>query len=578
MAFKVVSAERMRQIEQAIAESGTALDTLMERAGRAAADRGIALIQHIDDPRVTVLVGKGNNGGDGLVTGLAIANDVPAADVRFYLLAERGDDDPYMAIVKEAHLFYALADADADKRVLRNMVASADLVIDALFGIGVRLPLRDEAAKILRGANRAINERRNAQPDAIAIDPAQPEQIARPAPLFVLALDVPSGLDADTGKLDSATVPADETITFIAAKYGQFTFPGAGAVGKLRIANLEVPATFKALKQEQDCVLDSRTVREMLPQRTADSHKGTYGKTLIVGGSLNYMGAPALSAEAAYRAGAGLVTVATPRPVAATLAAALHEPTWLLLPHDMGVLSKAAVDVLLKEVGAYAAMLLGPGITTEKEAGEFLQELFQQSDTSAAPTQKRRMGFAVAADDNETAPAQDTASENGKAQLPALVIDADALNWLAQQDAWWQKLPEATIITPHPAEMARLAGVGTADVQADRWGIAREKAAAWQVIIVLKGAHTLIASPSGEVCVLPFKTDALATAGTGDVLAGLIAGFVTQGMKPFDAAQAGAYVHGLAGDIAAAGCGNRSVIAGDVIAAVGRALQRIDVS
>lgn len=571
MPFKVVTADRMRAIEAAIADSGTPLDILLERAGRAAADRALAIIQPIENPRITVLVGKGNNGGDGLVTGLLIANDNKQAEVRFYLLEERAEDDPYLAVVKEAGLFYAMAAGDSDKRVLRNMVASADLVIDALFGIGVKLPLRDEAAKILRGANRAINERRQAMPDGFTINPAQPGGIPQAPPITVLALDVPSGLDADTGKLDAATLPADETITFIAAKYGHFAFPGAQAVGTLRIANLEIPEAFKDLKAEPDSVLDAETVRDLLPKRPLDSNKGTFGKTLIVAGSLNYVGAPALCAEAAYRAGAGLVTVGTPRPVAATLAGQLREPTWLLLPHDMGVLSKAAVSVLTDELSKFDAMLLGPGMGTEKETAEFITELFAHTSSAAPTTGKRRIGF-MAQTTEDTSADSDTSA---KPQLPPLVVDADGLNLLAQNDHWWQSLPENTVITPHPGEMARLAQIETADVQADRWGIARAKAAEWGVVLVLKGAHTLIAAPDGTCSVLPFKSDALATAGTGDVLAGLIAGLLAQGLKPLNAALVGCYVHGLAGVLASETQSARSVIAGDVLAQVGKAFQHL---
>lgn len=597
--FKIVTPDRMRDIEAAIDSSGTSYQTLMERAGRAAADRALAILQEMSatntdtnadkdtPPRVTVLVGPGNNGGDGLITGLLIAQDNPDADVRFYLLKERPDDDPYMPIIKDVGLFYAMADDDGDKRVLRNMVASSDLVIDALFGISVRLPLRDEAAKVLRAVNRALTERRTARPDSISIDPARPGQIARAPRVYVLAIDMPSGLDGETGKLDAAALHADETITFIAAKQGQFMFPGAQAVGALRLANLEIAPTFDDLKSEQTTIIDAETIRNMLPAREADSHKGSFGKALIVSGSLNFMGAPALCAEAAYRAGAGLVTIATPRPLAATLAAQLREPTWLLLPHDMGVIAESAVSVLVDEIDTYKSLLIGPGLGTDKTTRDFLAQLLAQSTKQAAPP-KRKLGFASLVDDDD-----ETHDEQKTVTLPPLVIDADGLNLLAEMDdnneqsesdetkegqiTWHKRLPENTIITPHPGEMARLAKMDTREVVENRWTLAREKAAEWQTIILLKGAHTLIAHPDGRMAVLPFKNHALATAGTGDVLAGLIAGLLAQGIKPYEAAIIGGYLHGFAGDIAAAHIrSGRSMIAGDVIHALATAFGQIE--
>lgn len=567
--FKIVSVERMRAIEAAADAAGISYAKLMENAGRAASERALQWIQDIPDPKVTVLIGPGNNGGDGLVTGLLIAQGNPAALVRFYLLQERPDDDPYMPVVREAELFVATAEGDGDKRVLRNMVASSDLVIDALFGIGVRLPLRDEAAKVLRAVNQAIHERRRTRPESVLLNPAKTGQIPRPSRLAVLAIDCPSGLDCDSGEIDKNAIRADETITFIAVKPGLLLFPGAEYAGDLTIADAGVPADFKEFRSEKDWIVDSDSIASMLPERTLDSNKGTFGRTLIIGGSVNYTGAPALAALAAYRSGTGLVTAAVPRPVAALLAPQLLETTWLGLPHDLGVISKEAIEVLLEDLNKSSAMLIGPGMGREKTTGEFLTGLLHAGKDSPAPV-KRPLGFSASGEEAAVEP------EKQPVKLPPLVLDADALNLLAEIENWWQLLPPDTVITPHPGEMARLAKLETKDVQAYRLSVAREKAAAWGVILVLKGAHTLIASPGGELAVLPFKTDALATAGTGDVLAGLIAGLLAQGMKPLEAAIAGAYIHGLAGQMAGAAHGSRSVIAGDVIRKLPEAIQAIE--
>src|SRR5690606_28296231 len=266
---------------------------------RAVADRSKTILKDIEQPRLTILIGKGNNGGDGLVAGLYIAQDNPDAEVRFYLLAERDDD--YIQTAREAGLFIALAEDDKDKRLLRNMIASSDLVIDALFGIGVHLPIKGEAQKILSNVNREINARRNAQPDQLIIKPAKPAQILTASRIYVLAVDCPSGINSDTGDVDNNTVPADETITFISAKKGQFLYPAANYIGELTVADIGISDKLNAVTAVQDKIIDSQWVKEHLPKRGDDGHKGTYGRALVIAGSSNYIGAPALSAEAAYR-------------------------------------------------------------------------------------------------------------------------------------------------------------------------------------------------------------------------------------------------------------------------------------
>jgi NAD(P)H-hydrate repair Nnr-like enzyme with NAD(P)H-hydrate dehydratase domain/NAD(P)H-hydrate repair Nnr-like enzyme with NAD(P)H-hydrate epimerase domain len=566
--IRVTSVEQIRAIEKEADKSGYSYGDMMTAAGRTAANRALAILEGIDDPKITVLVGSGNNGGDGLVAGLFIAQDNPKAEVRFYLLSERKDD--YVETAQAAGLFIAKAEDDGDKRVLRNMVASADLVIDALFGIGVRLPIEGEAQKILRQANTAINERRRAQPENLAIMPTQGGQIPHAPRLYVLAIDCPSGMDCDTGEVDKNAIHADETITFIAAKTGQFSYPGAEYIGTLTVADIEISEKLKAVKAVSDIVIDAETVKSKLPERGGNSHKGTYGRAMLIAGSLNYIGAPALAAEAAYRSGAGLVTVGTAPNVIQALAGSLREVTWIMLPHDMGVIAESGVDVVTKELSKMQSLLIGPGLGTEKTTCGFLQSLLQKSGATTAKKGKRKLGFQILDDE---AKADD---ENGTVKLPPLVIDADGLNILAEIDEWWKLLPENTILTPHPGEMARLAKIENAEVQGNRWQLAREKAKEWNVILVLKGAHTVIAAPDGNFAVLPFKTDALATAGTGDILAGLIVGMLAQGLKAFDAAVVGAYVHGLAGEIAGQRGNSRSTIAGDVLKLIGDAFNQIE--
>lgn len=560
---KIITIDAMRRIEAAADVAGISYALMMERAGAGVAARAAQMLSDLPEARVTVLVGAGNNGGDGLVAGRILADET-GAQVRFYLLKQRAESDTNFKAVQDRGLYIAYADDDRDMRLLRTMVASADLVIDALFGIGVRLPLKDAAARVLRGVNQAINERRAEQQAALGagalINPVH-AGLTPPPGVKVLAVDCPSGLDCDTGLLDKNTISADETVTFIAAKPGLFLLPGADEVGQLTVAPLGLPADTGDMDKEPITLVHAQSVKEMLPKRADFSHKGTYGRAFIVSGSINYTGAAALAAKAAYNVGAGLVTVAAPQPVLTALAAKLLEPTWLPLPHDMGVIAESAANLVLGEMTRTRALLVGPGLGQEETTGKFLKALFTSAGKPQHPA-RRGIGFTSATPANSPQQ-QDTEIETS---LPPLVIDADGLNLLAGMDNWSALLPPDTIITPHPGEMSRLTGQTTEQIQKNRWETARQAAAQWDVIVLLKGAHTVIAAPDGRLAVLPFKTDALATAGTGDVLAGAIAGLLAQGAPAFEAAVCGGYLHGLAAEMAGHQFGSgRGVCAGDVL-------------
>lgn len=566
--LRIASVEQVRTIEKAADASGYSYHEMMDKAGLAAANRALEIVADIKTPRIIILVGTGNNGGDGLVAGLTIAQKNPKTEVHFYLLKER--DDEYTQAAKSANLLIEVAENDRNKDILREWVANADVLIDALFGIGIRLPIRDEAQKILQEVNQLIDERQHTKSENIVVNPAKTGQFVRPAALYVLAIDCPSGLDCDTGDVDENIISADETITFITAKTGQFIYPGAESVGELTIADIGISQDLEELLTVTAYVVDSHAVQKKLPKRPSNSHKGSYGRALVIAGSVNYIGAPALAAEAAYRAGAGLVTIGAPSSVIMALSGKLREVTWELLPHDMGVIAETAASLISKELNKMSALLVGPGLGTEKTTREFLSQLLQVGKTDSKKSNKRNIGFRLSIDEKTEDDALD------KLSLPPLVIDADGLNLLTEIDEWWTLLPENTIITPHPGEMSRLAKVDIQTVQANRWQLAREKAEEWNVIVMLKGAHTIIASPQGDFSLLPFKTNALATAGTGDILAGLVVGFLAQGLSAYDAALVGAYVHGLAGQIAAQNGNSRSVIAGDVLATIGEAFRRIE--
>lgn len=541
--IKVVTVRQMREIEAEANASGIPYAEMMQHAGEAVAARALEFIRTLpptDPPRVTVLVGAGNNGGDGLVAGREIAATSNAV-VRFYLLKRRPDDDLVFKSVESAGLFVAYAEDDQRFRVLRHAVASADVLIDALFGIGIQLPLRDDAVKVFRAVQEALDED-NLPPAPQYFAPAEVALTPRRS-RRIIAIDCPSGLDCDTGAVDSHTLHADETVTFIAAKPGLVTFPGAEFVGKLVFAPAGVATTLPKLKSIGDYLIDSAFVSNALPARPVSSNKGTFGKVLVVGGSTNYVGAPGLSAHAAYKMGAGLVSIAAPASVAAMLAASFPPVTWFPCPEEDGKFSASASSLLQDEIARYEALVIGPGMGRGAATARFVSEL-----------------LAAAA----------------QADLP-VIIDADALNALSQRPEWWHELPERAVITPHPGEMSRLTGLTINEIQAERITLARSKSQEWGLTVLLKGAHTIVASDDGQLGVLPFKTSALATAGTGDVLSGMIGTLLAQALNPFQAVCTAGYIHGLAGEKASARLGGpRSVTASDVLDAIPSVLKELE--
>ncbi|MFQ6100659.1 MAG: NAD(P)H-hydrate dehydratase [Anaerolineae bacterium] len=552
--MKVVTVDQMRRIEAASDTAGHSYAAMMEQAGKAVADAIIAR-RDVRDRRVLVLVGPGNNGGDGLVAARYLA-EAGARTVCYLLKLRNPAEDENFRLVQERGLAVVLADGDKKWRKLQRLVRETDVLVDALLGTGTRLPVRGALAKMLTLVGQVLAARRQAprEPLTSLVATSPPlscpmggmkgEQVGRP---FVVAVDGPTGLEYDSGALDEVTISADLTVTFAYPKLGHFRFPGAGSLGELVIADIGTdPALAADVPLE---VVTSEMLREWLPPRPPDAHKGIFGKALIVAGSLNYTGAAYLAGAAAIRAGAGLVTLALPAAIHAAVAARLAEATYLLLPHELGVIATKAADILTERLEGYEALLLGPGLTHERETVAFVEALL------GGEGGRRRLGFVGTGESEGPPPA-----------LPPLVMDADGLNILAGMEDWPKRLPSGSILTPHPGEMARLMGSTTGDVQADRVGVAQSQAAAWGQVVVLKGAYTVVAAPDGRIGIEPFANPGLATAGTGDVLAGTIVALRAQGLGAFEAAAAGAYMHGLAGELARMELGAAGMVAGDVLA------------
>lgn len=559
--MKVVTVEKMRRIESASDAAGHSYAAMMERAGRAVAE-AIAARREVRGKRILILVGPGNNGGDGLVAARYLAE--AGASAVCYLLKPRDPAaDENWRLVQERGLHIVLAGEDEGWHSLRRLVRQADVVVDALLGTGTRLPVRGALAEMLGLVGQSLAERRDVPRETLtslvapAAPPLSPPKSGgmKGGQPFIVAVDGPSGLDYAGGALDELALPADLTVTFAYPKPGHFRFPGAGALGELVVADIGVAPSLAADVRLE--VVTPEMVQEWLPPRPPDAHKGTFGKALIVAGSVNYTGAAYLAGAAATRAGAGLVTLALPAAIHIAVAARLAEATYLLLPHELGAITAGGAGVLAEQLKGYDALLVGPGLGHERETTAFVKALL-------CGVGKRHLGFGDTGGSTASPPA-----------LPPLVVDADGLNILAKMEDWPKRLPPEGILTPHPGEIARLMGCATGDVQANRVAVAQEQAAAWGQTIVLKGAYTVVATPDGRTGIEPFANPGLATAGTGDVLAGAIVALRAQGLSAFEAAAAGAYLHGLAGELARADLGAAGMVAGDVLARLPRAWQSI---
>ena len=550
--MRILSISETRTLEAMADAAGHSFARMMELAGQSVA-RIIESRTPEGDKRILVLIGPGNNGGDGLVAARRLREF--GANVTAYLTRARDPErDAVFRQAQASGVTIVTAQDDAQGEVLRRLASDADVIVDALLGIGATPPLRGTIASVLQRVKDALSQTQRESAVTLNRVPAPP-----PSRPLIVAVDGPSSLDFETGEIDALALKADLTVTFATPKWGHFRFPGAEYTGELIVADIGIPKSVE-LPGGGTRVATPALIRRWLPPRPLNAHKGTFGKALIVAGSVNYTGAAALAASAAVRTGAGLVTLAIPSVLHAAVVPVVPEATYLLLSHTLGVLDTRAAAVLKETVPQYSALLIGPGLSHAPETAAFLQRFL-------GPTRgKRNTGFV---------PSTSPSGPEAKVTLPPLVIDADGLNILGETPDWPQVLPPETILTPHPGEMARLTGKTTADIQTDRLAVACKYAAAWGHIVVLKGAFTVIAAPDGECVLLPFANPALGSAGTGDVLAGAIVALRAQGLDAFEAAVCGAYLHGLAGEIVREQRGTLGLAAGDVAVALAEASKRL---
>ncbi len=500
-------AEEMRALDRAAEEEiGLPGLLLMENAGRAVADEAEKILGSCRSKKIVILAGKGNNGGDGFGAARWLQNR--GAQVRVLLTCGREDLNGSAADERQFYLDGGgqLTDDLNDESLVpaENILAGADLIIDALLGTGFSGRLRG----ITAGLCRVVNQVR----------------------VPVLAVDIPTGVNADDGSADPDAVRAVCTVTMALPKPGLYLYPGRSLTGRIITVDIGMPQLMLQRASLPGMLADKQLAAALMPPRPANMHKGTAGRVLLAAGSLGYTGAAALASEAAVLAAAGLVTLLTPVSAQPILAAKLTEVMVKALPElQPGELAPGAAAFILQEAAERQVLALGPGLGTSARTGAVLRSVL---DSVHVPC----------------------------------VIDADALTALAGHTEILKTMAAPKILTPHPGELGRLLQLSPGEIERQRVKLACSCAETWQAVVVLKGVPTVVACPDGRYYLNTSGNASMATGGSGDVLTGVIAALLAQGLTPEGAAAAGVYLHGLAGDMAAQ---NRiGLKAGQIVAAI----------
>lgn len=503
--MKLLTAKQMQDVDRrTIVEMAIPGVILMENAGRGVAN--IIVERYTDrlQDGVVILAGKGNNGGDGYVIARCLLDRGWPVDV--LVLADReaiqGDAAIHLHALEKCGGRVCYCHDEAALLAALGPHVSPGLAVDALFGTGLVKPVKGHYATAVAWLNR------------------------QPAP--VVAVDIPSGIDASTGRVLDLCVDADLTVTFAYPKIGQVSYPGAAHIGKLMTVDIGIPAGVKLTVSSEVVFVDALTAAAMLPLRPADGHKGTFGHLLVLAGSIGKTGAAVMTADAGLRGGAGLVTLACPDSVQPVVATKLTEVMTAPVTDVKGEVSLQALDDVLALAQEKQALAVGPGLGTGEESGALVRRILQDAD------------------------------------LPA-VVDADALTALMGHLDVLSRRSQPTILTPHPGEMARLTGLSVAQIQADRFSVARDFALKYNAILVLKGARTVTACPDGSVYINASGHAGLGSGGMGDVLTGLIASLLAQGVPAGEAAALGVFLHGHAADRLSTRFGDAGLLATDVL-------------
>jgi NAD(P)H-hydrate epimerase len=512
----LVTADEMQAMDRlTIEDFGIPGMVLMENAGRGATRFLLEQFPDIEHKTVGVMAGRGNNGGDGFVMARCLKQK--GIQVQVFLLAEtgrvQGDALANLKLLKPLGVPVVEIPDEASFSKLNAEMQGVDLWIDAILGTGLSSDVKGYFRRIIDYLN-SLNK-----------------------PVF--AVDLPSGLNSDTGQPCGTCIRAAATATFAYAKTGHMVYPGADYTGNLKIVDIGIPPHIVAAVGPEHFLLTAQLIRTYLTPRPTDAHKGSTGHLLVVAGSSGKTGAAAMTSMAALRTGAGLVTLGVAESLNPVLEGQMLEAMTVALPENgSGILGESAFDAIQKELPGKRCLALGPGLGQAAVTKKLIRKIIRHSE------------------------------------IP-VVVDADGLNGLAGevQDLSGAKAP--IILTPHPGEMARILGTTVSNIQQNRIQSARKFSVRYQVHVVLKGAATIISQPDGRVSINATGNPGMASGGMGDVLTGMIAGLIVQGLAPEAACQVGVYLHGAAADSLAEGIGPRGYLAGDVIEAIPGSIKKV---
>lgn len=513
--MKIVTSAQMREIDKEALNSYKIPGiVLMENAG-------IKVFKHLMENgasygKICFICGKGNNGGDGLAAArhLSFVNK----DIVIYIAGDiesiKGDALVNYNIVKNMGLCIKNIRDGESLDSLKEDVKTCSLLVDGLLGTGII----GEVSGFFKGIIGVINTE---------------------AP-SVISIDIPSGIDADTGEILGSSVKADMTVALELPKIGLYTYPGAEYAGRVIVESISIPLELINREDIKTALLEGYDIRHLFKKRLKDTNKGTYGRAYIIGGSKNMMGAVTMCGLSALRCGTGIVELGVPSSIQERVAPLVMEAIVSGLSDIEGVLSNEALDTLLQHLNMASGFAIGPGLSKNTGLLRLIENILNESRIHG-------------------------------------VIDADGLNILSGDVGLLKKAKCTMVVTPHPGEMARLIGKDIKSIQCDRIGCARSFSEKYGTVTVLKGANTIVAAPHGEIFINTTGNPGMAKGGTGDILTGMIASFIAQGFEPFDASKAGVYIHGLAGDMTAHDIGEYGFISRDLIEYIPYAIKRATV-
>jgi len=514
--MKVVTSQQMREIDRkAIEENNLSALALMENAGLEIFQSLKNIYTDLRLKKIIIFSGSGNNGGDGFVVARQLYDYGVKAKV--FLLTPfnkiKGESRENLNIIDKMEV--ELIEAETIKLLeIQEAIQNSDLIIDAILGTGLQGRVTGLKAKIINLINNSGKE--------------------------VVSIDVPSGLNSDTGKIEGPCIKATHTITLALLKIGLLLFPGASYTGKITIKNIGMPPYLLKNNKIKNNIVTKEIVKSLLPFRGAYSHKGSFGKVFILAGSVGMTGAAYLASEAAMRSGTGIVVLGIPRSLNIIMEVKLTEVITIPLAEtEKQSLGEEAEKTISKLINNYSVLGIGPGISRHTETKRLVRKIIE------------------------------------KTNIP-LVVDADAIYALSEDPAILGKMKAPLVITPHPGEMAKLINKDIDFILNNQLDVAREIAQKYGIVVILKGARTIIANKEGEVYINVSDNSGMATGGSGDVLTGIICSLIAQGVDNFSAAITGVYIHSLAGNLARDIIGERGMIAGDVLSQVPQAFLNLE--